>query len=202
MYQVRVKVTPDRVEPGNETPSESGAPRRPRPVGRPAKPTVGAGGTPTVGDGRLFDAVRRACEVHDPVPPGLVERMVDVVASAAAVPDDLDYELLVLIERTSQLAGTRGDTTSYTLRFGGDELGLLVRATMADEQGHARLDGWVVPPASGSVEAREVGGQSKRITTVVDDNGRLEFPDLAPGLYRVCLSLDDTRTFQTPAFEI
>lgn len=190
------------VEPEDETPSKSVAPRGARPDGRPDRPVVGAGGTPTIGDGPLFEAVRRTCAAYDPVPPGLVDRMVAVVASVTAVPDDLDYELLVLVEQSSELLGTRGDPSSYTLRFASDDLELLVRASVADDQGRARLDGWIVPPSSGTVELRRLHDEGRPNTAAVDGTGRLEFPDLAPGLYRLALDLDDTRTLQTPAFEI
>ena len=59
---------------------------------------------------------------RDPVPKGLVARMQAVVAAEDV---DFDYELLVLIERSRELAGARGGS-AYTLQFAHGDVALLV----------------------------------------------------------------------------
>lgn len=151
----------------------------------------------------LLDLVREAWETRDPVPPGLVQRM-QVVAQAEAVlaDTDLDYELLLLVERSSELTGARG-TAAYTLRFAGDDLDLLLRAVPADD-GTARLDGWVAPATPSSVRVVAVPDTGHSWEVVADERGRFELTGLAPGMYRVFLTPDDpaVRAFGTPAFEI
>ena len=70
----------------------------------------------------LLDHLERVWSSRDPVPAGLVERMQALVAAELELRDtDLDYELLLLIERTNELAGVRGGE-AYTLQFSGENL--------------------------------------------------------------------------------
>jgi hypothetical protein len=153
-------------------------------------------------DDDLLDAVRRASDAHDPVPAGMVERMVAVTRDVADHDPDLELQLMLVVERFEELVGTRGGARSYTLRFGGDGIDLLVRVGVSEEEGRARLDGWVVPAAGGPVQVHEVGGEGRRFDGMTAESGRFEFPDLPTGFYRVCLRLADDQTFGTPAFEI
>ena len=104
---------------------------------------------------------RRCGPSATPCPTGLVERMQAVAAAEVTLSaTDLDYELMLLVERSTELVGTRGTDTAYTLRFGGDDLDLLVRAGGGNGGPTSRLDGWIVPPAPITVRASEVGGAS------------------------------------------
>lgn len=157
---------------------------------------------PHLADERLFADVRRASDVFDPVPVGMVERMVAVTRDIADHDPDLELQLMLVVERFAELVGTRGGSRSYTLRFGGEGIDLLVRVGVSEEEGRARLDGWMVPAESAPVEVHEVGGQGRTYEGVAEDSGRFEFPDLPTGFYRVSLKLADGQTFGTPAFEI
>jgi hypothetical protein len=153
-------------------------------------------------DEQLFADVRRATGGLDPVPDGMVERMVAVTRDIAHHDPDLELQLMLVVERFAELVGTRGGARSYTLRFGGDGVDLLVRVGVSEEEGRARLDGWVVPAASAPVQIRQVGGEGRTFDGVAEATGRFEFPDLPTGFYRVSLQLADDQTFGTPAFEI
>ena len=168
----------------------------------------------------IFDHLETMWSDRDPVPEGLVERMQALVAAEVTMAlTDLDYELMMLIERSAELAGTRGgaDTgvgTAYTLRFGTGDLDLLVRAggrNAADQgTGTTRLDGWVVPPVALTVRASRLAGTAtdgepeQSFETEVDAQGRFELTDLPAGLYRLWLTPadPDAKPFGTPAFEI
>lgn len=156
----------------------------------------------TVNDESLYDAVRRACEKHDPMPPGMVDRIATVVGELARHDTDLEFELMLVVERFRELVGTRGGAQSYTLRFGADDVELLVRISTADDEGRARLDGWLVPALSGPVQVRQVEGDKRSYDGAADVNGRFEFSDLPAGFYRLWLELPDNQNFGTPAFEI
>ena len=78
----------------------------------------------------------------------------------------------------------------------------MVRVGTSEEEGRARLDGWVVPAASAPVAIREVGGDGRCYEGMAADSGRFEFPDLPTGFYRVSIQLSDDKVFGTPAFEI
>ena len=153
-------------------------------------------------DEQLLDSVRRAAAAYDPVPPGMVDRMVAVTRDIADHDPDLELQLMLVVERFAELVGTRGGARSYTLRFGGEGIDLLVRVGVSEEEGRARLDGWVVPAAGGPVQIHEVGGEGRTFDGTAAETGRFEFPDLPTGFYRVSLKLADDQTFGTPAFEI
>jgi hypothetical protein len=153
-------------------------------------------------DERLLHDVRRASDAFDPVPAGMVERMVAVTRDVADHDPDLELQLMLVVERFSELVGTRGGARSYTLRFGGEGIDLLVRVGVSEEEGRARLDGWVVPGAGGPVQIHEVGGEGRAFEGMASETGKFEFPDLPTGFYRVSLQLADEQTFGTPAFEI
>ena len=76
-------------------------------------------------------------------------------AVAAAADTDLDVELMLLVERSAELAGARGSATAYTLRFEYGELQLLVRVGGDGES--RRLDGWVTPSTAMTVRAVGTG---------------------------------------------
>ena len=152
----------------------------------------------------IFEDLVRMWDQRDPVPRGLVERMVAVATAEAAVAaTDLDYELMLLVERTTELAGTRG-TMAYTLRFAAEALDLLVRAGGSSGEAATRLDGWIVPPGPVTVRASQVGGDERSWETEVDTRGRFELAGLPPGLYRLWLTPHepDATAFGTPTFEI
>ncbi len=154
-------------------------------------------------DDDLLARVRTFWEDRDPVPAGMVARL-QTVAALAASDTDLDIELMLLVERTEELAGARGaSTTAYTLRFAHDGVDLLLRVSAGGSS--SRIDGWVVPPAPIAVVVQRDTdlGWSDETTLDVGDTGRFELTGLAPGMLRLRLEPSDGSTsFMTPAFEI
>jgi len=154
-------------------------------------------------DNELYAGLRTYWESHDPVPDGMVARL-QTVAALAASDTDLDIELMLLVERTEELAGARGTSTAaYTLRFAHDGVDLLLR--VSTEGSRSRIDGWVVPPSPIAVVVQRdnAAGWYDDATLEVGDTGRFELPDLTPGMLRLRLEpTDGTTSFMTPAFEI
>ena len=157
--------------------------------------------TPTfeLGDDDLLAGIRSYWETADPVPDGMVARL-QTAAALAASDTDLDVELMLLVERTEELAGARGaSTTAYTLRFAHDGVDLLLR--VSTDGSSPRIDGWVVPPSPVTIVVLRDGGTLA--TLDVGDTGRFELADLAPGILRLRFEPADGSTpFITPAFEI
>lgn len=150
----------------------------------------------------LLGVVRQAWTEMDPVPEHLVAKMQAVVASETL--SDLDYELLVLVERSRELAGTRGGS-AYTLQFAHGDVALLVRAAgPEDGTTGGRLDGWLAPAIAMNVRATRVGDGGGDWDVEADHRGRFEFKNLPAGLFRLFLTPRDAgaRPFGTPAFEI
>jgi hypothetical protein len=157
-------------------------------------------------DDSLLAGVRTYWESKDPVPEGMVARLQTSAALAASDLYDvgLDIELMLLVERTDELAGTRGTSTSaYTLRFAHDGVDLLLR--VSTDSVASRIDGWVVPPSAIAVVVQRdtATGWADEATLEVGTAGRFELPDLAPGMLRLRLEpADGSTSFMTPAFEI
>lgn len=152
----------------------------------------------------LLTRLQTMWDEADPVPTGLVARMQAVVAAEAAVVDaDIDYELMMLVERAHELTGARG-SASYTLRFTYDDVDLLVRAGGSNGVPITRVDGWIVPPADVTVRAERLGEDGLTREVAVDAHGRFEIHDLPIGLYRLWLlpREEGRKPFATPAFEI
>ena len=151
------------------------------------------------GDDDLLAGVRTYWESRDAVPTGMVARL-QTAAALAASDTDLDMELMLLVERTEELAGARGaSTTAYTLRFAHEGVDLLLR--ISTDGSAPRIDGWVVPPSPTNVIV--LRDEDTLATLEVGDTGRFELPDLTPGMLRLRLEPSDGSTpFVTPAFEI
>ncbi len=154
-------------------------------------------------DDDLLAGIRSHWESRDPVPEGMVARL-QTAAALAASDTDLDIELMLLVERSEELAGARGaSTTAYTLRFAHDGVDLLLR--VSTDGASSRIDGWVVPPAPVAVTVQRDTdvGWADETTLEVTGNGRFELPDLFPGMLRLRLDPSDgSNSFMTPAFEI
>ena len=90
-----------------------------------------------------------------------------------------------LVERSMELAGVRGVSTAYSLRFAYDGVQLLLRVD-GDGDG-ARVDGWLAPPAPMTVRAIAMRGDSREWDVDVSERGRFEFSGLTPGLFRLRL---------------
>jgi hypothetical protein len=151
----------------------------------------------------LFSEIEALWRAVDPAPEGLVNRMqVMAAAEAALAAIDFEYELMLLVERSSQLAGVRSAAQTYTLRFSAHGGELLVR--VSDVQGgRARVDGWIVPPIELEVRMVALSENEAEYSAVVDEHGRFEMVELPTGIYRLWLHpADGDKPFVTPAFEV
>ena len=151
----------------------------------------------------LLGVVRAAWEEHDPVPDGLVARMQELArAESNLLATDWDYELLQLLDRSEELAGARGGSGAFTLRFGHGDVDLLLRVVADD--GASRIDGWVVPALPMTVQVLEPDGTDRGPTVEVTAEGRFELTRPGSGLTRLRLKPHDAdrTTIVTPTFEI
>jgi hypothetical protein len=146
-------------------------------------------------DAALFARMRRMWEDVDPVPAGLVDRMV-----AAVAVEDLsrEYALLTLVE--GSLAAVRGETDTATLQFSDGTTSVLLHVT-ATESGHRRIDGWV----DGTALAVRLAQGDREWSADAGESGRFAFDEIPPGVSRIRLVVkhgDGVREFMTPQFEV
>lgn len=152
-------------------------------------------------DDALWLDLARVWEQHDPVPDDLAEHVLVALAM-----DDIDaeYAMLHLVERSTELAGTRSDSTAVTVSFAAGDVAVTIHvSTLAGDR--RRLDGWVT---SGPATGVDVVQREHRVHVSIDETGRFAVPDLAAGPTRLILDLGPggtdgaPRTFATPVVEL
>jgi len=146
-------------------------------------------------DAEMFARLRTLWSEVDPVPAGMIDRMVAAVAADGL---NREYALLTLVE--GQLGAVRGEADALTLQFSDGSTSILLHVTRT-ASGRRRVDGWVDTAAAEIVLTQ---GESTRSTSP-EETGRFVFDDVPPGLTRVRLTTeigDETRTLATPQFEL
>lgn len=146
-------------------------------------------------DAQMFARLRSLWSEVDPMPAGLIDRMVAAVAADGL---NREYALLTLVE--GQLGAVRGEADALTLQFSDGATSILLHVTTT-ASGRRRVDGWVDTAAAEIVLTQ---GEKTRSTTP-EETGRFVFDDVPPGLTRVQLTTvigEETRTLATPQFEL
>ena len=131
---------------------------------------------------------------HDPVPPGLVDRL-----EFALTLDALETEVATFLQVDLVGSGTRaGDTEAVrTVTFTSETLDTMVTLTDAPD-GTVRVDGWVAPGAAMVVELLL---DAARLEVRSDDDGRFVLEAVPKGLARFALH-PGGRTVLSPAIEL
>lgn len=146
-------------------------------------------------DAQMFARLRSLWSEVDPMPAGLIDRMIAAVAADGL---NREYALLTLVE--GQLGAVRGEADALTLQFSDGSTSILLHVTTT-ASGRRRVDGWVDTAAAEIVLTQ--GEKTRSITP--EETGRFVFDDVPPGLTRVQLTTvigDETRTLATPQFEL
>jgi hypothetical protein len=146
-------------------------------------------------DAEMFARLRTLWSEVDPVPAGMIDRMVAAVAADGL---NREYALLTLVE--GQLGAVRGEADALTLQFSDGSTSILLHVTHT-ASGRRRVDGWV---DTATAEIQLTQGERTRSTSP-EETGRFVFDDVPPGLTRVQLTTqvgDETRTLATPQFEL
>jgi hypothetical protein len=148
----------------------------------------------------LFNDLARMWEARDPMPAGLVDKVLVAIETENL---DAEYELLHLVERSRELAGARGVGDAVTIAFSAGAFSLLLRVSALGETS-CRVDGWVSPPQPMRVKVTQ---QSTTVQALADVLGRFEISRLPTGPTRFWLLSDDSaedsdRSFATPTFEL
>lgn len=146
-------------------------------------------------DAEMFARLRTLWSDVDPVPAGLIDRMVAAVAADGL---NREYALLTLVE--GELGAVRGEADALTLQFSDGTTSILLHITTT-ASGRRRVDGWV---DMATAEILLTQGE-RSITTTPAETGRFVFDEVTPGLTRVRLTTgegDEARALSTPQFEL
>lgn len=146
-------------------------------------------------DAQMFARLRTLWSEVDPMPAGLIDRMVAAVAADGL---NREYALLTLVE--GELGAVRGEADALTLQFSDGSTSILLHVTRT-ASGRRRVDGWVDTAAAEIVLTQ---GERTR-STAPEETGRFVFDEVPPGLTRARLTTqigDETRTLATPQFEL
>jgi hypothetical protein len=149
-------------------------------------------------DDALVLAIGTACRQADPPPDDLADGVLARIAVA-----DLEAELLTLVAGHDELAGVRSaapvaerdEVGAWSLEYAGPDFRVFVRITPVE--GRNRLDGWVVPARPLTVRLATEPPRSIVQQTRVDEHGRFDFTNAAPGASRMTF-LDEPRTIARP----
>jgi len=157
----------------------------------------------------IFGQLRGMWEHVDPMPEGLENQMIAVLAAEDL---DMEYELLALVERDTTMAGARSTTheapaqvRTSKLEFSNGTVTVLLRIA-AQAAGECRIDAWVTSdlPFNLRLSVRTWVGDKSEIETTTA-GGRASFQDVPHGLARLWLTADHgtgAKPFATPLFEI
>ena len=147
-------------------------------------------------DEQLWQDLAAVWEERDPVPADLADRVLTAIAM-----DDLDteYEILHLVERSTEFAGIRGADAPVTVTFAADDVTVMVHVSTTGED-LRRLDGWVAGPPVASLTVIDSTGAR---TAVEVEEGRFAVDDLPSGPTRLMLEFAEPgRTFITPEVQL
>ncbi len=142
----------------------------------------------------IFDELRSMYELLDPPPEDLSDKM---IAAIAAEDLDVEYALLSLLSRSSDLVGTRG-SGPLTIEFAYDDVTVLIRVSDGPTAQTRRIDGWLTPAANGTV--RITGEQVESVSDLA--GGRFEASSVPCGLIRIWFEVAQRADLATPTFEI
>lgn len=135
-------------------------------------------------DERVFELLRRAVTLDDPVPPAVLE-----AGRLAFGARNLDAELAALIYDSWQdepaLTGVRAGLTGRQLTF--EAADRLVEIELAGGRRTGSVVGQIVPPAPGGVELRSPDGS---VAAEADQLGRFSFDSVPCGPMSLRLRVD------------
>lgn len=144
-------------------------------------------------DHELLKSLRELWTAVDPMPPTLVEQI-----KFAVELEDVDVEVMRVREE-EQLAAARGDERTRLITFDSESLTIMVNVR-PNKNGTIRLDGWLTPPASHSIELRTSDGP---IMTSSDDGGRFVVDDVPHGMTQLVVRpVAQTSTVSTPTISL
>jgi len=122
---------------------------------------------PDESDLALLDEVRELFQAADPMPASLPDRIRFWLAVR-----DLEVEAARLCAEDGQaVLAVRGAEQSRTITFDSDSLTIMIRVE-ANQDGTVRIDGWLAPAQSRTIELRTV---AETLTADADDGGRFAF---------------------------
>jgi hypothetical protein len=135
-------------------------------------------------DADLLAAVRDIFEAIDPVPPGLPDRIRLALAFR-----DLGAEMARFSSATDALAlAARSAEESRIVTFDSDSLTIMIRVD-ANQDGTARVDGWIAPPQAHRVDMKLADGS---ITVAADGLGRFVFHSVPRGTVQLIVRPPET----------
>ena len=146
----------------------------------------------------LLNSLRAYYDEHDPVPPGLVERIQFEITL-----DALQAEVATLTELDLSTSGARGSATEQvrTITFTSESATTMVTVSPQGEN-LVRVDGWAAPRAGIRVELLLADGARE---TTADEDGRFVFDSVPTGLAKFALHLPagaGSATVVSPTIEL
>lgn len=145
-------------------------------------------------DGRVLAALRACVEVVDPVPEGLVDRVL-----FAMTLESLHVEIMQVRRIGVPELALRSDepVEAQTITFTSAELSVMISLSPAD--GEVRVDGWISDEGVRTVELHRLGAQD---TIETDGEGRFVFSRVPHGPVSLVIHDGERAPVSTPVIEL
>ena len=143
------------------------------------------------GDFAILRGIREIFQAADPMPANLPGRIRFALALR-----ELEFEVARLsADEDERLVLARGAEHSRTVTFDSESLTIMIRIDLNDD-GTARLDGWIAPPQRRVVDLRT---DSDELTAEADEHGRFVFSQVPRGSAQLYVRAESGQPGSAPA---
>ena len=147
-----------------------------------------------LGDDRVLAALGACVEAVDPVPEGLVDRVLFAMTLESLHVETMEVRRIGIPEAALR---SEEPVEAQTITFTSADLSVMISLSPAD--GEVRVDGWISEPGVRSVELHRLGAQDR---TETDGEGRFVFPRVPHGQVSLVIRDGDRSPVSTPVIEL
>lgn len=145
-------------------------------------------------DERVLAALRACVEEVDPVPEGLVDRVLFGMTLESLHAETMEVRRIGIPELALR---TDEPIEAQTITFTSADLSVMI--SLSPAEGDVRVDGWISEPGVRSVELHRLGAQD---TTTTDGEGRFAFPRVPHGQVSLVIRDGEHAPVSTPVVEV
>lgn len=146
-------------------------------------------------DESVLSALGAAVQMVDPVPDGLVDRVLFAMTLEGLHVETMELRRIGVPEAV--LRGDEVPVEAQTITFTSADLSVMISLSPVD--GSVRVDGWISAPGVRSVELHRLGAQDE---TRTDSEGRFVFATVPHGQVSLVIRDGDRAPVSTPVIEL
>ena len=147
-----------------------------------------------LGDEQVLTALGSCVEAVDPVPEGLVDRVLFAMTLESLHVETMEVRRIGIPETALR---SEEPVEAQTITFTSADLSVMISLSPADSE--VRVDGWISEPGVRSVELHRLGAQDR---TETDGEGRFVFARVPHGQVSLVIRDGDRSPVSTPVIEL